>query len=118
MDGDGDIYVADWMNYRVQVFTPEFRYVTHFRGDATISKWGEQALRANPDYLRMYGLLRDMSRVQRFWYPTAVELDQQDRVIIADANRHPPASLREGRNVTGRLPALKELVNRRGYWLK
>ena len=87
VDKDGDVYVVDWMNHRVQVFTPEFRYVTHFQGEATISKWAERQLRTNPDYMRMWGLVRDPSPVQRFWFPVAVEVDQQGRVIIADGAR-------------------------------
>ena len=86
-DKDGDVYVVDWMNHRVQVFTPEFRYITHFKGDAIMSRWGERNLRSNPGYLRMYGLLRDMSPIQRFWFPVAVEVDQLGRVIIADGCR-------------------------------
>ena len=87
VDRDGDIYVTDWLNHRVQVFTPEFRYITAFKGDATMSKWGERGLRANPDQLRMWGLVRDMSPVQRFWFPVAVDVDEQGRVIIADGSR-------------------------------
>ena len=87
VDKDGDIYVADWLNHRVQVFTPEFRFITAFQGDATISKWGMKNLLANPDYQRMYGVLRDMSSFQRFCSPVAVAVDDQGRVIIADGSR-------------------------------
>ena len=87
VDRDGDIYVADWLNHRIQVFTSEFRFITAFKGDATMSKWGEQKLRANPSYLRMYGLVRDMSPWQRFWFPIAVAVDDQGRVIIAEGAR-------------------------------
>ena len=88
VDHDGDIYVTDWMNHRVQAFTPEFRYITSFKGDATMSKWADRMIRTNPDYMRTFGLVRDMTPIQRFWYPVAVEVDDQDRVIIADACRY------------------------------
>ena len=87
VDKEGDIYVADWMNHRVQVFTPQFRFITHLRGDATISKWAEVILRSNPDYLRMWTLVTDMSPMQRFLFPAAVTVDERSRVIIADAGR-------------------------------
>ena len=87
VDQDGDIYVVDWLNHRVQVFTPEFRYITEFKGDATISKWGESVLRANPDFMRMYGLVRDMAPLQRFCFPIAAEVDGQGRVLVADGCR-------------------------------
>ena len=88
VDRDGDIYVTDWLNHRVQVFSPDFRFITALRGDATISKWAERTLRANPDYLRMYGLIRDMSDLQRFCFPVAVDVDDHGRVIIADGARY------------------------------
>ena len=88
VDQDGDIYVVDWLNHRVQVFTPEFRFITDFQGEATISKWGEQNLRSNPDQMRMWGLVRDVSALQRFWYPIAVAVDEHGRVIIAEWPRH------------------------------
>ena len=87
VDKDGDIYVADWMNHRVQAFTPEFRFITAFQGDAIMSRWGERSLRSNPGHLRMFGLIRDMSEIQRFWFPVAVEVDGQGRVIVADGSR-------------------------------
>lgn len=87
VDRDGDIYVADWLNHRVQVFTPQFEYITAFKGDATPSKYAEQQLRANPTEMRMWGLVRDMTTIQRFAYPVAVDVDENGRVIIVDAAR-------------------------------
>ena len=87
VDQDGDIYVVDWLNHRVQVFTPEFRHLTELKGEATISKWGERSLRSNPGHLRMWGLVRDLSDVQRLRFPVAVEVDAEGRVIIADGAR-------------------------------
>ena len=87
VDNEGDIYVADWMNHRVQVFTPEFRYITELKGDATISKWGERNLRSNPGHLQMWGLVRDLAPMQRFWYPVSVAVDEQGSVVVADSAR-------------------------------
>ena len=88
VDADGDIYVADYQNHRVQVFTPEFRYVTEFIGDATLSKWAKEKLRANPGRARQYFLMRDQGPSRRFWYPSAVEVDPQGRIIVVDSCRH------------------------------
>lgn len=87
VDQDGDIYVTDWFNHRVQVFTPQFKYVTALKGDATMSKWGELRVRSNPGMMRMYGLINDMSPWQRFWFPVAVGVDEQNRIIVADSGR-------------------------------
>ena len=84
VDQDGDIYVTDSLNHRVQVFTPEFRHITTLVGDATISKWGMDKLQANPSMLQMLGLVRDLSPWQRFWYPVAVEVDDQRRIIVVE----------------------------------
>ena len=87
-EGSGEGHFTDWLNHRVQVFTPDFRFITALKGDATISKWAERTLRANPDYLRMYGLTREMSDLQRFCFPVAVDVDDHGRVIIADGARY------------------------------
>ena len=42
VDKDGDVYVADWLNNRVQVLTPEGRFITEFTGDAALSKLGSR----------------------------------------------------------------------------
>ena len=87
VDKYGDMYVTDYGNERVQVLTPDGRHITTFTGDATLSKWGEDLLKANPDMIRMRGLLRDLSEQEKFWGPTAVAIDEQGRIIIIDAHR-------------------------------
>lgn len=89
VDRDRDVYVVDWLNHLVQVFTPEFKYLTAFTGNATMSKWGEQKLRANPGHLRMYGLITDWTPWQKLRFPLAMDVDGDGRVIILDhaANR-------------------------------
>ena len=74
VDQDGVIYVADWLNDRLQVFDPEGQFVTLRTGDATISKWGKEKLDANAEMWgerqRAYGLERE----KLFWGPTGVAL--------------------------------------------
>ena len=87
VDKDGDIYVADWHNNRVQVFTPDGRYVTEFTGDATMSKWAQEKLNANPPMVKQRSLVRDFSEENRLWYPTALVIDNEGRILISDSNR-------------------------------
>ena len=87
-DQEGDIYVADWRNHRVQVFTPEFKYVTSLLGDATISDWNWEKLKSNPDNLLQYRLLKDFTPLQRFYYPVAIELDNDGRVLVLETASH------------------------------
>ena len=88
VDQDGDIYVADWLNNRVQVLTPEGRFITEFTGDAGLSKWGVSKIESNPDMIRQRNGVRDFTPEQVLWAPVAVKVDNTGRVIIADTNRH------------------------------
>ncbi|GIT44750.1 MAG: hypothetical protein Ct9H300mP11_26860 [Chloroflexota bacterium] len=48
VDNDGDIYVADWLNNRVQVLTAEGRFITEFTGDAALSSLGNRQDQTQP----------------------------------------------------------------------
>ena len=88
VDKDGDIYVADWLNNRVQVLTPEGRFITEFTGDAGLSKWGVTKIESNPDMIRQRNGVRDFTPEKVLWGPVAVKVDDTGRVIIADTIRH------------------------------
>ncbi len=88
VDKDGDIYVADWLNNRVQVLTPEGRFITEFTGDAGLSKWGVAKIESNPDMIRQRNGVRDFTPEKVLWAPVAVRVDDRGRVIIADTTRH------------------------------
>ena len=88
VDKDGDIYVADWLNNRVQVLTPEGRFITEFTGDATLSKWGVAKIESNPDMVRQRNGVRDFTPEMVLWAPVAVKVDDNGRVIIVDTTRH------------------------------
>ena len=88
VDKDGDIYVADWLNNRVQVLTPEGRFITEFLGDAGLSKWGVTKIMPMPDMIRQLNGVRDFTPRKILWAPVAVKVDDRGRVIIADTCRH------------------------------
>ena len=88
VDRDGDVYVTDWLNHRVQVFTHELRHLTTLMGDATFSNWGWDKIKSNPSMLQMLGQMRDLTSIQRFWFPVAVEVDQSGRVMVLETGRH------------------------------
>ena len=88
VDKEGDIYVADWYNDRVQVLTPDGRHITTFTGEAELSGWGKQKLFANPDMVRQFRLAKDLGPWKHFRRPTAVAIDDQSRIIIAEAIRN------------------------------
>ena len=100
---DGYIYVADWGNERVQILDANGMVITQLRGEATISKWGQDFLDANyeeaeprsrsnlePDI----NLFADNSHEESahiekfFWGPTSVKLDDAGRLYVTESNRH------------------------------
>ena len=89
VDKDGDFYITDWGNNRVQAFTEDGRFITTFKGDADISKWGWDKLHANPDMIKQRALLREdeVQEERHFRHPTAVDVDDQQRILILDCNR-------------------------------
>ena len=90
VDEDGYMYVADWGNERVQVLDPDGCFVMKLRGEATLSKWGEEYMRGNieekearsradlePDLSRLaLDPFEESARVEKyFWAPDSVKLD-------------------------------------------
>ena len=88
VDKDGDIYVADWLNNRVQVLTPEGRFITEFTGDAHLSKLGAAKIESNPEMIHQRNGVRDFTPEKVLWAPVAVKVDDRGRIIIADTTRH------------------------------
>ena len=88
VDQDGDIYIADWLNNRVQVLTPDGRFITEFTGDGHLSNMGIAKLRSNPDMIRQRNAIRNFTPERVLWAPCAVRMGQNNRVIIADTTRH------------------------------
>ena len=103
VDGEGNIYVADWGNERVKVLGPDGRLLASLRGESVDSKWAADYFDANLEEgrLRYEADLepeldppgrrdREISAgVEKyFWGPTAVKLDGQGRLYVADSLRH------------------------------
>ena len=87
VDKDGDIYVSDWANNRLQMFDSSGNHIHSFLGDATLSKWGIAKLDSN-DYMwnereSAWGLERE----KNFWHPIAVDVDPEGRVLVLEPFR-------------------------------
>ena len=83
VDNDGDIYVADLGNNRIQMFNSEGIYVQSFVGDGTLSKSAIQYVMANAKALR----LRYMSNTEpeKLLLGTmAVTVDDNGRMFVPD----------------------------------
>ena len=100
---DGYIVVADWGNERVQVFDSAGRFELLLQGQATLSKWAEEFLAANPDEARtraLSNLTPDLpAHLQThyhvasqtepyFWGPTSVKLDGEGCLYVTESARH------------------------------
>ena len=90
VDADGDIYVADWLNNRVQALTPEGRFITEFVGDAGLSKWAANFMLPSPDLIRQRNAaIQNSDQEKMMWGPMAVKFDdRRRRLIVVDTSRH------------------------------
>ena len=88
VDKEGLIYVADWDNDRVQVFDSQARFITVIIGDATLSKWGETKLDANPEMRLQREIAQGLEREKYLRGPIGVVVDDQDRLFIVDSQRN------------------------------
>jgi sugar lactone lactonase YvrE len=89
VDQDGDIYVADWFNNRVQVLAKDGRFITELRGDHSLSQWGKDKLLSNPDMIRQrqLAMLNSTDFDKHFSHPCAVKVDDQYRIAVLDHTR-------------------------------
>ena len=103
VDREGYIYVADWGNERVQVLDPDGGFVMKLRGEATLSKWAQEFLDANPDEaiprakadlepeLEFAGddPHEQSTHIEKyFWGVASVTLDGAGRLYATETNRH------------------------------
>ena len=89
VDQQGYIYVTDWGNDRVQVFDGDGKPVTQLFGDSGLSKWGVDRLSTNPEnMLEQRARVKEPDAEKWFVQPTAVAVDDSDRVIVVDSARH------------------------------
>ena len=89
VDQDGIIYVADWMNNRLQVFDPDGNFAALKTGDATVSKWGQDKLDANPEMWGERDRAQGMEREKDFWAPSGVTVDDSNAVYVCEGPRKP-----------------------------
>ena len=104
VDGEGNIYIADWGNERVQVLSPDGGFLAKFRGESGLSKWGESYFIANQDELEERqkanlepdlslsptdDLREESASIEKFfWGPISVKVDDQGRLYVVESCRH------------------------------
>ena len=86
VDKDGDVYVTDWANSRVQIYTPEGEFITSLYGDAReFSKWAKQTLAANPDAVKAHRRATHPEEVWQLRMPSGIAIDHEsNRIVVCD----------------------------------
>ena len=86
-DSEGDVYVVDWGNKRLNIYDAEGTFLTAFIGDADKLPPGAQAMvDANPDYRKARKRV-DLTPEQRFEAPVAVNVDDEGRIMVLETTR-------------------------------
>ena len=90
VDGDGDVYVVDWMNERVVIFDPDTKPLSVLRGEASgLSPWAELSINANPDMNKARKRVKNPEVQNYLRMPVSCIFDQAtNRLIICDTMRH------------------------------
>ena len=88
VDSEGDVYVTDWGNHRVQIYGSDGRFVTTLVGDAQQpSPWTQTYIDANPDIVKARRRA-NMEPEWRFRRPVAVNIDADDSIFVLETGRH------------------------------
>ncbi len=89
VDSDGDIYVCDWGNDRVQIYTPEGQFIISLYGDAReLSKWVLEQHKANPDVPKACRRAKHPEQMWKLKMPTGIDFDPEtNRIYIVDHMR-------------------------------
>ena len=89
VDKDGDVYVTDWANSRVQIYTPEGEFITSLYGDAREpGKWAEQTLAANPDAVKAHRRATHPEEAWQLRMPSGIAIDHEsNRIVVCDTVR-------------------------------
>jgi DNA-binding beta-propeller fold protein YncE len=90
VDSVGNVYVADHGNDRLVVYGPDGQHLATLLGDATMTKWAEGVIAADPEMSALRRTHADDVALQErvFENPSGVEVDDEDRVFIADYAKH------------------------------
>ena len=87
VDSDGDVYVTDWGNNRVQIYGPDGEVLTALYGDVhELSRAGLYNLNRDPESVKVLNRIEDLMPVLKaFLRPTGIAIDTQDRIVVSDA---------------------------------
>lgn len=83
------LYVCDWWNDRVQVLDATGQVIDTLVGHSGTSRWARTFLDANPDIEeKLNKATQNIELKRRFYRPTAVTVNEDGLVFVADCYRH------------------------------
>jgi len=103
VDSDGYLYVSDWGNEAVKIYSPSGQFIQSLRGEATLSKWAQEFLDANPDESSQRDISDLMPELPShfntpylistqiesyFWGPSSVLVGEDNRLYVVESSRH------------------------------
>lgn len=88
VDSEGDVYVVNWGDFTVKIYESDASILTTLEGDAMeFSKWAKEVVESNPDVVKAYRRVKDISSLAKFARPISIAVDAEDRVIITESTR-------------------------------
>ena len=109
VDSEGDVYVVDFGNNRVQIYDPEGDIITALYGDAQEwSNWAREVVEANPDVVKAYRRLKDMTPVGRFARPVSIARRLRGSRDHQRDDPQPASGLHQGEGLHG--PAVQPVT--------
>lgn len=86
VDSDGDVYVTDWGNGRVQIYEADGEVLATLHGDMyELSKAGNYLLNRDAAFIKIINRRENVMPVaQAFLRPTGIAIDEEDRIVVAD----------------------------------
>ncbi len=88
VDSEGDVYVVDFGNNRVQIYDSSGDVITALYGDGEeFSKWAKEVVDANPDVVKAYRRVKDLTPLGKFARPVGIVVDDEDRIIVSETVR-------------------------------
>ena len=90
VDSEGDVYICDWGNRRVNIYYPDGEIICSLHGDAhEFSNAAQRVMDVNPDYMQAFRRVTPVERIKFgiFDRPRGIAIDSQDRIAISDGGR-------------------------------
>jgi len=87
VDKDGDIWVTDNRNDRVEVFAPDGSFLLTLTGDATLTTMGINNLDANAEMWEERAIADNFWMERLFWSPLAIKVNDDNTVFIGETCR-------------------------------